>query len=42
MKLSTNAKLVEQLTYTIEDTPTGATLHVDWGTTRASVAFTFG
>lgn len=42
MKLSTNAKPVEQLTYTIEDTPAGATLHIDWGTTRASVAVTFG
>jgi hypothetical protein len=42
MKLSTNAKPVEQLTYTIEDTPAGATLHIDWGTTRASIAFKIG
>jgi Protein of unknown function (DUF2911) len=42
MKNSTNAKPVEQLTYTIEDTPAGATLHIDWGTTRASVPFTIG
>ncbi|MEZ5318099.1 MAG: DUF2911 domain-containing protein [Vicinamibacterales bacterium] len=31
---------VEQLTLSIEDTPAGGTLHVEWGTTRASVAFT--
>jgi len=42
MKNSVNAKPVEQLTYTIEDTPAGATLHIDWGTTRASVPFTIG
>jgi hypothetical protein len=42
MKLSTNAKAVEQLTISIEDTPAGATLHVDWGTTRASIPFTIG
>lgn len=42
MKLSTNAKPVEQLTYSIEETPAGATLHIDWGTTRASVAFRIG
>jgi hypothetical protein len=32
----------EQLTISIQDTPGGATLHVDWGTTRASVPFTVG
>jgi hypothetical protein len=42
MKASANAKPVEQLTYTIEDTPAGATLHIDWGTTRASIPFTIG
>ena len=42
MKLSTNAKPVEQLTISIEDTPAGATLHIDWGTTRASIPFTVG
>lgn len=42
MKLSTNAKPVEQLTISIEDTPAGATLHIDWGTTRASIPFTIG
>jgi hypothetical protein len=42
MKLSTNAKPVEPLTYAIEETPDGATLHIDWGTTRASIAFRIG
>ena len=32
----------EQLTISIQDTPAGATLHVDWGTTRASVPFVVG
>jgi hypothetical protein len=32
----------ENLTISIEDTPAGATLHVDWGTTRASAPFTVG
>lgn len=32
----------EQLTITIQDTPAGGTLHVDWGATRASVPFTLG
>jgi hypothetical protein len=30
----------ELLTITIEDTKSGGTLHVDWGTTRASIPFT--
>lgn len=42
MKNSTNAKAVEQLIFTIEDTPAGGTLHIDWGTTRASIPFTTG
>jgi hypothetical protein len=29
----------EQLTISIEDTKAGGTLHVDWGTTRASIPF---
>ena len=33
---------VEQLTYTITDTPAGATLRVEWGTTSVSVPFTVG
>lgn len=32
----------EQLTISVQDTPAGATLHIDWGTTRASVPFTIG
>ena len=32
----------ENLTISIEDTPAGGTLHIDWGTTRASVPFTVG
>ena len=32
----------ENLTISIEDTATGGTLHIDWGTTRASVPFTVG
>jgi hypothetical protein len=42
MTLSKNAKPVEQLTFSIEDTKAGATLHIDWGTTRASIPFTIG
>lgn len=30
----------EQLTLTIEDSAKGGTLHIDWGTTRASIPFT--
>jgi hypothetical protein len=33
---------VEQLTISIEDTAAGATLHIEWGTTRASIPFTVG
>jgi hypothetical protein len=32
----------EQLTFNVQDTPTGGTLTIDWGTTRASVPFTVG
>jgi hypothetical protein len=32
----------ENLTISIEDTPKGATLHIDWGATRASAPFTVG
>jgi hypothetical protein len=32
----------EQLTYAIDDTPKGATLRIEWGTTSASVPFTVG
>jgi hypothetical protein len=33
---------VEQLTLSIQDTPAGGTLRVEWGTTSASVPFTVG
>lgn len=33
---------VEQLTISIDDTPAGATLRIEWGTTRATVPFTVG
>ena len=42
MTMSTNATPVEQLTISITDTPAGGTLHIDWGKTRASIAFTVG
>lgn len=32
----------ERLTFSIDDTATGGTLHIDWGTTRASIPFTVG
>jgi hypothetical protein len=32
----------EQLTFSIDDTASGGTLHIDWGTTRASLPFTVG
>jgi hypothetical protein len=31
---------VEQLTYSIDDTPSGATLRLEWGTASATVPFT--
>jgi hypothetical protein len=34
--------IAEQLTITIDDTAAGATLHISWGGTRASIAFTSG
>jgi Protein of unknown function (DUF2911) len=42
MSVSNNAKPVEQLTISIEDTKAGATLHIDWGSARASIPFTIG
>jgi hypothetical protein len=32
----------EQLTISIDDTAAGGTLHIDWGTSRASIPFTVG
>lgn len=42
MKVSRTAAPVEQLTIAIDDTPAGATLRIEWGTTSASVPFTVG
>ena len=42
MTVSKTAKPVEQLSITVQDTPAGATLHVEWGSTRASIPFTVG
>jgi hypothetical protein len=40
MSVSTLSTPVEQVTFVINDTPAGATLAIDWGTTRASTNFT--
>lgn len=40
MTVSKAPKPVEQLTISIEDAAKGGMLHVDWGTTRASIPFT--
>jgi len=42
MRMGTNVTPVDLLTIAIDDTPTGATLRIDWGTTRASIAFVAG
>lgn len=42
MKVGKTEKPVEQLTISIDDTPAGGTLRVEWGTTSASVPFTVG
>ncbi|HSK11467.1 MAG TPA: DUF2911 domain-containing protein [Vicinamibacterales bacterium] len=42
MTVEQNTSPVEQLTISVEDTPTGGTLKVAWGTTTASVPFTVG
>jgi hypothetical protein len=34
--------MAERVTFSIDDTPAGGTLHIDWGTTRASIPFTVG
>ena len=39
MTVSKNAKPVEQLTITIDDTPAGGNLNVAWGTVKATAAF---
>ena len=42
MTLGKAPAAAEQLTITVQDTPAGGTLHIDWGTTRASIPFTVG
>jgi hypothetical protein len=42
MTVSAAPKATEQLTIGVQDTSAGGTLHIDWGTTRASIAFTQG
>jgi hypothetical protein len=42
MKAGKAAKPVEQLTISIDDTPAGATLRVEWGTASATIPFTVG
>ena len=42
MTAGTAPKAAEQLTISVQDTSAGGTLHIDWGTTRASIPFTVG
>lgn len=42
MKLGKASKPAEQLTITVDDTASGGTLVVEWGTTSASIPFTVG
>jgi hypothetical protein len=42
MTLGKAPAAAEQLTISIEDTAKGGMLHIDWGTTRASIPFTVG
>jgi hypothetical protein len=42
MKIGKPPAAAEQLTITVQDTPAGGTLHIDWGSTRASIPFTVG
>ena len=42
MTMSKPPAAAELLTISIQDTPAGGTLHIDWGTTRASIPFTVG
>jgi hypothetical protein len=42
MKVGKTSAPVEQLTISIDDTPAGGTLRIEWGTTSASVPFTVG
>jgi hypothetical protein len=40
MTVANNAAPVEQLTISIDDTPAGGTLRVEWGSAKATVPFT--
>ena len=42
MTMGKPSKSVEQLTISIDDTPAGGTLRIEWGTTAASVPFSVG
>jgi hypothetical protein len=42
MKVTKTKAPVEQLTLSVDDTPSGGMLRVEWGTTSASVPFTVG
>jgi len=42
MRVGKTAVPVEQVTISIDDTPAGATLRIEWGTTSATVPFTIG
>jgi hypothetical protein len=42
MTMGKPAAPAEQLTITVDDTPAGGTLNIEWGGTKASVPFTVG
>jgi hypothetical protein len=42
MRVAKTKAPVEQLTLSIDDTPAGGTLRIEWGTTSATVPFTVG
>jgi hypothetical protein len=42
MTLGKAPAAAERLSFSIQDDAKGATLHIDWGTSRASIPFTVG
>jgi hypothetical protein len=42
MRAGKAPQAAELVTFSVEDTPAGGTLHLDWGTTRQSIDFTVG
>jgi hypothetical protein len=42
MKIGKPASAVEQVTISIDDTPAGATVRIEWGNTSATIPFTVG